>query len=488
MVVPTLKLEHIIHEPAFASCHIFGLFLYHDTFHTTNYWILIDETNSRGVKIKLAGDLSNYPKPKPGDVIRIHRLLLDKATKMPYIVHPRNVIVWTSFKKEPTVITVANSPTIGDEDNVRRAELERFFISTITPIARLSNPGILPTNHFNVAGRVEKISKDDYSNIILRINDGYNEIDLRVFPKRNDIEDGSHYESASKLQIGDLILVTNVKLLPRILLDLSANLKSGKWLRVVENESNLGRELNEKLKPLMDAEQNGSKKVKAVERTIEPNNNSSQEPRRSKRLQSMKTSSSQSSGASSSLGSPSPKKVPIIDTSSKIVNSNIPIYTKIASLKPDNYSHYYDIAGQVRGLPQEAPSFKNWLIQLYDGSTPCPQSYWTDLLKEPQENCVSILVYSKQKETDTSQHVDKVMRLKEGDFIYIKNIKSSWNEGKLRLELSANLLHGKSIEVIDKDTPFGIHLIEQCTFPQVEELTEEPSQDSIDNITNTPQI
>lgn len=462
MAVPILKLSQLSQAAESSSlCNIFGIFRNQEA----NYWNLIDESSSSVTKIKLCGNIKRYPTPIHGDIIRIHRLSFDNISKIPIIFDPRNVLIWTSFEGSPRPpITVAKNPTIETADEDRRYALEKYFLTLLTPIHRLTKNQSSET-YFSVAGRVDEVTKDEYSHINLMINDGTDRINLRVFKKENIMEVETHFETASNLQIGDFIVASSTKLI-RGKLDLSANLLYGRYLRGIDRNSILGKELCRKLginetQPnfnMIDNEQNNNSSLEST----------SSQPRRSKRIRDKNGSSITPTRSIT----PSPKKVAhdvVIQEHIKV--RDIPQF--------NNYHRYYNLAGQVRGQPNETPTFQNWVFQLHDGSVPVPQSFHADLVNEPVENCVTILVYSKQKPTDTGAHIEQTKQLCEGDLVYIKNLRTSWINNKLKLEMNANLTHGKSIEKLKKDSPLGIQLIEQCSFPQVEELTEDPSQESI---------
>lgn len=479
MMHPTLKIEHITatarqNGAELTPCHIFGIFLYDKSLSQgRNFWILADETCSRGVEIRILSDISNYPCPKPGDVVRIHRLNFDKNKGFPIVFSAKDVVVWRSFRNDPVPIHSSEKPTITDEDLTRRDELERFYLSKITSINKILNLEVnARTDLLDVSGRIENKSNDSYCNLIITLNDGSGIIDVRVFKKQNDEEDKVHYLRASELNKGDYMIVHNAKYSSRAcLLDLSANLRYCRWLRKVEILSHLGRELTHNLtskenhNPL-DDDDDKTETNNNTSQTTNPVDVQQSQPRRSKRLQARQ----EANGSQSSLGTPSPKK--------PAVGEPLPEFTAISNIEKTSGYRFYDLAGQVRGQPNEAPTFQNWCFQLYDGSKPVPPSFYSDNLLEPLEDCVTILVYSKQKPEDTSEHIDKVKCLKEGDFVYIKNIRATWTYGKLRLDLSANLQHGKSISIVNKNSRLGGRLVELCAFPQVEELTEQPSEES----------
>lgn len=452
---PTLKLDdvHLISQGLILDvtlCNVFGIFKEESTTRHSHFWVLKDETRVNGVRIKLCGDISNYPKAKTGDIIRIHRLSFDRNTKDPIVSHARNVVLWHSHQYEPTPITIANTPTICDDDIERRRTLEDLFCSMVHKISELTSKH-KEMVYCDVAGRLDEKSLDSYGNMILKICDGTGEIDVRVFPKRFPLESEIHHKVAVELKLKEYIIVTNVKYDHRYL-NLSANTTCGKSIRSVERSSILGVLLSESLVPIEEITENGSQSAQGAGPTL----------RRSPRLLAQQQS---------------PTINPINNNNNDRAEAVDPLseYTKIAGIKKERegFYNFYDIAGQVRSTPNETKLYSNWVFQLYDGSTPNFTSFYSDEVKEPVQDCFTILVYSNQKPGDTDAHINSVKSLHEGDLVAVKNVKASWKEGKLKLEMNANLKNGKSINVIEKDSQLGISLLEVVTNPIVEELLED---------------
>lgn len=468
----TLDLEEVSilsrsDSPEKCLFHLFGVFFREEKTQTITYWWLHDASHIGGLRIKLCGSLDQYPKPKPGDIVRIHRSSIDRNTRLPIILSPKNIIVWPSFKHKPVHLTIAKNPTITDEDEIKRRRLEQYFCSTLHKIEEVKAQRVPRGQFVNIAGRVDDIGKDPYGHLLLVVNDGSGTITVRVFAKRNPYDSNAHYEVASELKSGDFIVAISTKIDNQgVKLQLSANTQWGRSLRVVEKASMLGVTLDEALSG-QDLPQ-----VNVTEVNNEPQLISSQGSgfsdapiRRSPRIRELKERQTNQS-------SPSPPTSSQATTTPQPELPPLPSYTNISDLRiqRDGFFEFHDIAGQVRGEPNETKLYKNWVFQLYDGSSHRFASYYIDEVREPIKDCVTVLVYSKQKETDTDRHIECVKKLQEGDLVIMKNVKVSWRNGKIKLEMNANLVNGKSIEVIDKNSRFGKALLDIVTNPDVEEL------------------
>lgn len=141
--------------------------------------------------------------------------------------------------------------------------------------------------------------------------------------------------------------------------------------------------------------------------------------------------------------------------------------------KPMPYC-FYDIVGQVRAAPHVTSKYNNCVLQIYDGSLHKHQNFYALEVERVMPNCVLLYIYSKQKEEDTDEHIEKSKKMVEGDLIYVRNVKASFRDGKLKLELSANKVHGKSINVIDKNSDTGKALLNIVENPLVEGIDEIP--------------
>lgn len=434
-------------------CHIYGVFLEENK----SVWRLADESCPRGIEIQVNGDTCTYPKPKPGDIIRVHRLSF--KDKKPIISHPNTVVMWKAFKYNPTEITTARSPTLTDEDTKRRRVLETFYSSILDKLVETK-----PGGFFNVCGRVEDFFLDKAKATFL-INDGTGRLRIRCFKAVDPTDSNVHFETASsKLKIRDYIVATNVKYYsPKNTLDLSSNVSKGKSLRIVDCNSILGVRLSEAL----DSQRQEESKDESINHqqysvniqnpSQETTDSASTLPRRSPRLQQI---------AQLHQKEPNDSTESIVDATSS--------YTNIADImdRQTTYINFYDIAGQVRGQPTEV-KYANWIFQLYDGSRTTSKCWNEEDFIERHNNCATILVYSKQKENETDEHVEKVKKLTEGQLVSLKNVRASWKDSKLKLEMSANLMHGKSINLIDETSPLGIKLLEIVTNPVVDELVDE---------------
>lgn len=497
MSPPVLKLDDIFvlskaESPEHNLCHTFGVFLKEEPTNNSNFWTLADETLP-GLRLKLCGNLAEYPKPKAGDVVRIHRLGFDKVLKVPVILHPKNVVFWSASKYNPTPIHSSNKPTINNEDNERRKSLELSYYKSLNKIDHITK--IHYARYFNIAGRVDGISRDQFENIVIDVNDGTGVFKLRVFPKRADFESDDHFQVAKSLEKGDLIMATNAKLDNRNdKLNLSANSLSGRSLRILEKPSVIGVSISESLKDSMNSEssQNDLSSARSDQQIVfEDEDGAPPTPklRRSPRLNSQTNGSQHVSHCTPTINllsnpqNSSPNNAhqthqspvrqcrrspPLPSTTEgSVIN-----HTKLSNIKRDRdgFFSFYDFVGQVRSQPNETRQYQNWIFQLYDGSKLDYSSFYLDEVKQPVEDCACILVYSKQKPEDTDKHIEAIKKINEGDIVIVKNVKVSWKQDKAKFEMSANLLHGKSIQSIDKGSKFGLDLLERLTNPTVEEM------------------
>lgn len=454
-------------------CHLFAFFLHSERDANTYYWVLGDETLMGGYKIKMAPQIEDLPEAKPGDIIRIHRLSFDSVVKAPLAYH-KNVVVWPSFRQETKPVTKAARPTITADDEQRRRKLEALYCSRIFQINDLKNHHN-SGNLLQTAGQIVKKEKDLFGHLLLTLYDGTATITARVFHRSEDSryfnETNDHFDYASLQNVGNFIFINNVKLDKRNdYLNVSANSAYGKCLREVEKVSILGSRITHSIEEHVTVIEPQSK---------EPPASAAPPLRRSPRFQTGTIEepidilgSSQSQSQESQC-----ETKPII----------YPDYTKLKDIKRTfNGYEFYDIVGQVRSKPTLTRSFNNWVLQLYDGSKIDYTSFYIEEVHEPVQDCVVVLFYSKQKPTDTEKHIETVRKLHDGDLIMIKNVKASWKNDRLKLDLSANLEHGKSIEMIDKEGDFGRKLMEIVTNPIVEELLVQdqsfsaPSEDTSD--------
>lgn len=460
---PVLKLDDIVilskrNEPEIQCCHTYGIFK-DETTATSKLWHLTDDT-CRDISFRLCGALEEYPLPKPGDIVRIHRVSFDRNTKSPVILCGKNIVIWRGFRENPTPITKAKSPTITEDDAKRRKALEIYHESTIVPVELIARQ--TQGCFFTISGQIEDVSTDQYGNSLFKFRDGTGRFLLRVFPKRNEVETNIHFENASKLVVGDFIVATSVALdrATASKVNLSANIRHGRYLNKVEPNSYLGRKL---FLAIEDAESKNGHSDGAAAPTVateaqkRPAPEGSQPLRRSPRLNGQQ--------ADSSVLQVSPSQ----DAAAGVrEDPQVPEYTRISEIPmsgPTVKFSFYDLAGQVRGQPNETSNYGNWVFQLYDGSRPEYSCHYAEEVKEKEAHCVTILVFSKQTQKDTDQHIEVVKKLKSGDLVFVKNVKATWIGEKLKLEMSANLAHGKSITVIDKTTRFGEMLDDVVSNP-----------------------
>lgn len=495
----TLSIEDIItltrsSSPEYQRCHVFGVFRREDKFNSITHWILFDASDQNGLKIRLNGQLADYPKPKPGDIVRIHRLKVN--VPIPEIVKPNTVVVWPCAKYNPTPIYNARSPTITQDDDKRRRQLELLFFSTLECVAdTIASQGDGRARHRAVAGRVKAIVPDQFQNLEIVYVDNTGEYTLRVFPKKIDKEDNSHFEVAKELHPGDLFFATCCKLDSHAKrLNLSANLEYGRSLRRVEPESVLGIKLSERCPEVRRACPNGynASQSDTLSQDDNQSHNTSTANKRLRRSpivtrsRARNSNSPQNSTSGVSLSQRTSCDSQPAFLKNKQPEVKIPEYIKLSDIpRKDNYG-FYNIVGQVRGQPHETSKYGNWVFQIFDGSHHDIPSFHIHDVVDPQEKCLVVYVYSKQKESDTNDHIDKVKILKPGDLVYVRNIKASWNNGRLKLELSANLSHNKSIEVIDKNSPFGNQINSLVEWPEEPEtntvLTPEFMRDAPETI------
>lgn len=516
---PFLDLEDIsilsqADSPVIHLCHAYGIFLKEESTKNSYFWVLADKTHNN-LRVKLCGNLSEYPKPKPGDVVRIHRLGFDKVIRNPVVLSPKNVVFWSVTKYDPTPIHSSNKPTLSDEDHTKRKNLELHYYNSLNKIEQLRKNSY--SGYFNIAGRVGSTSSDQYNNILIDFHDETGRFILRVFPKKLDFESDEHYKAAESLKEGDLIVATYAKLDNRLdKLNLSANTQQGRSLRIVENSSILGVSISESLRkssrpnPNPNQNQNDLRLTNSNQQNAQENGTSPQMPnlRRSPRLNSQpnqnQAGSNHSSPSPQALNTESngfitsnnnnaqPPQSPRVLRSSQTPRTperqrinrpplpptprgSILNYTRLSDIRrqSDGFFSFYDVVGQVRSKPNETRLYQNWVFQLYDGSKIDYSSYYLDEVNQPVEDCVTILVYSKQKPRDTDRHVETIKRLNEGDLIVVKNLKVTWKNGKVKFEMNPNTEHGKSIQNIDKESKFGLELLEIVTNPMCEELLQD---------------
>lgn len=529
---PFLDLEDIsilskADSPVIHLCHAYGIFLKEESTKNSHFWILADKTYT-DLRVKLCGDISEYPKPKPGDVVRIHRLGFDKVLRNPVVLSSKNVVFWSVTKYNPTPIHSSNKPTLSDEDDKKRKTLELHYYNSLNKIEQLKKNSY--TGFFNIAGRVSSTSNDQYNNILIDFHDETGSFILRVFPKKLDFESDEHYKAAESIKEGDLIVATFAKLDNRLdKLNLSANTLQGRSLRIVENSSIIGVSINESLKNnsrpnpnqndlrltgsnQKDAQENGTtSQMPNLRRSprlnsqpnqnqtnsnhnsptclsrntesngsITNNNNDAQSPHSPRVLRSSQTLRSPQTPQGGEAQSPQNPRTPERQRINRpplppTPRGTILNYTRLSEIRrqSEGFFSFYDVVGQVRSKPNETRLYQNWVFQLYDGSKIEYSSYYLDEVNQPVEDCVTILVYSKQKPRDTDRHIETVKRLNEGDLIVVKNLKASWRSGKVKFEMNPNVEHGKSIQIIDKESKFGLELLEIVTNPMCEELLQD---------------
>jgi hypothetical protein len=442
--------------------HVYGIFRKETTFRSGFHWFIYDE--NKEIQIRPAGNYTDYPRPKPGDIIRIHRLRVNSSLKIAEIPMARNVVIWPAFQHEPKPISVARNPTLDENDKTRRRILEAYFCTRIAKLNDIASNRQNDVFYDAVAGRFESVSVDAYGHLEIMFTDGTASMVLRVFCKFKELEDDTHFKIASELKKGQYFVATNVKYDAYKRLNLSANLMHGRSIRPVEQSSILGMKLTESL----GAIDQGSSQVTAT------SNGTQSQPRRSPRLlHQNQDENCPNSQSQAQIDDPA-------GTTSQIVE-NFPKFTQFSDIQRKEYGYdFYDLVGQVRDKPRLTSTFGNCLLQIFDGSLHEFTNYFAPDVEHPLDGCLILLVYSKQKESDTNEHFEKAMSLQEGDIIHVTNVKVSFVQGKIKPELSANKSHNKSINKIGKRTPFGRKILNMAETPQVAEL-----RDIIDPVTET---
>lgn len=479
---PTLTLEQVSvlvtnPNPRHNLFHTFGLFKQELSLTGGTFWGLYDEFKNE-LHIELTGSITDYPRPKPADIIRIHRLKVDTVKRVARVTHPRNVIVWPAFQYNPTPITIARSPTICVDDINRRRTLESYFTTKITRIKEIIANRATCGIYYNVAGRVNNSVLDSYGHREIDFTDGTGKFVIRVFAKKQDNEDDRHFIEAEKLRIGDLFVATNVKIdKTRTKVDLSANLYYGRSLRSVESTSILGQSIREMIGPDGDLNHHDDQPCTSSQTQ---NNSSTPEVTRLRRSSRLNDGNSHDCNHNESNVDLEEQNLALVESYSSSHSTgepaeDIPPYTKFSEFQKeeDGKFQFYDVAGQVRGEAHETSLFNNYVFQLYDGSKHNHSNHHLYEIKDFNEGCLIIYVYSKQKDSDTNEHFEKAKSLKEGDLVFIRNLKVTFKQGKIKLEMSANKSHNKSINVIDKNSNFGIRILDDVENPYVEELAEE---------------
>lgn len=462
--------------------HVFGIYRYEISRPGGHQWLIFDE--HKEIPFRLGGNFMEYPRPKTGDIIRIHRSRINKEFKIAEIVKAINVIIWPAFQHDPKPISVAKTNTIDDTDNRRRRILEAYFCTRVfKPTEVLDN---LHKHYDAVAGRVESITSDCFGHLEITLIDKKAKVILRVFRKIENYDDETHFNVASELNPGQYLVATVVGVDSKKRLYLSANTKQGRSIRPVEESSILGAKLTESLGTVDDVSQASTSSTK----TNSSSNGSQGALRRSQRF----AQKNQQDENRQEVVAKSKACVKSTETSNSVapveirVSSPIlPKYTLFSDIqrRVSGYD-FYDIVGQVMDKPRLTPSYGNCVLQIFDGSRHDFINYFGQEVEHPNPGCLILLVYSKQKDYDTNEHLEKAMTLKEGDIVHVKNVKISFAGGKIKPELNANKSHDKSINVIDKRTCFGKKILDMALNPQVDELRDEIMDTSIDTEMSFP--
>lgn len=524
-VVPTRNLEEVHYAALNESekpdlCHVYAILRREEVKGSLHMWYLFDEFME--LAVSLCGRLEEYPRPKPGDVVRIHRLRIDTKKRRPEIMMGRNVVYWPAFQYDPKPVATAKDPTIAEEDNDRRRVLETLYSSTITRCLDILRSNDLDNHTWftAVAGCVEDNHLDMFEHHEIQFRDGteppvrpdqYRVLPtLRVFKPTGPQDSSSHYEVAKMLRKGQYFVATNVKLARNHRLNLSANEHFGRSLRHVEEASILGVKLKESLG---EPECNVTVDLQEPSSSQQP---SSQQP--SSQLPSSQQPSIQRPSSQQTVNSngklvplrrsprfsqnpdasqnPQPPKTDGQTTTETAQSTNHAVapattvanvakrepdlsFSRLSEIKPKETGYdFYNLIGQVRGMPQLTKQFNNCVLQLFDGSRHSFASHYDDEFEQMIDGCLVLHVYSKQREHDTNEHFERAMSLKPGDIIFVRNVKVSSRASRVKLELQANKLHNKSINLVDTDSSFGRKILDIVQTPQVEEIFTDEASDS----------
>lgn len=246
--------------------HLIGIFKYEETLgKDVHIWNLIDETSPDGLKICIRGMYSTYPKPKTGDIVRIHRIRLKIGQQYPECPQPQNVVLWRTFigGDPERYESLAKSPTITPVELERRKKLESFI-----PYTKISDICSLNTDHIDIAGRVLATNTCDglYHNHAIQLMDGTqltspwesfyqdkilkpisscDSVTIKIYSKQTPYDTDDHINVALALKEGDLVYMSNVRIFKvnnsKIKLELGSNHKFGKCIRLVHPSSLFGQ-------------------------------------------------------------------------------------------------------------------------------------------------------------------------------------------------------------------------------------------------------
>lgn len=501
--VPTLNFEEFREwmsaqeakssEVGESLCNIWGSFRFEERTNSGTYWHLADEERLTGIRILMHVDAKfeeKLPKVKPGYVVRIHRVYYNKKLREAGIKHPNTVVCWSIYQQVPTPLTIAKNPTITEVDEKRRKELEFFFIRNIEKAKELAASRIPGRSSITVAGRLKDKFKDQFDHIRLHFEDGTGQFAVRIFKPNKPHDTVDHYETALTLEPGDLFVVTGSTMHKSFtVVDLSCNLSDGRSIRKLDDPlCALAVTLNEDLKKLNPPPAPAPPPPPPQARPQDLNNNSSQdstgpvqnvEPaqkrlRRSPRLNQEVAQSSQSSAYSSQVSI-----VPLQEVPPKPIEQPqpLPSYTTLeeieSGMRRSGRSSYqfFDIAGQIRGVPNETPKYNNMVLQFFDGSKNTIKSFHVDLATDVVEECVTILVFNpaENRPQDTKKHIEDAKKLKEGDLVLIRNVKVQIRDDKFSFELASNNCNGKGIYLQEPNSKFGMHIEARVNNPPFEE-------------------
>lgn len=507
----TITLDEVAvqrHAPTLKDYDVYGIFKQAESKPPSTFWVLRDESRQEGEQFKLEGPIENYPDPKPGDIVRIHRAFTDKLFKVPKVAKGQDVVIWRAHKYKPVAITKAKTYSVVD-DEAKRRKLECLYCSWLTKLSVVNvQPNLKPP--YDVCGRIGAKRFDAYGNLLVTIDDGTGHIDIRIFPKKLDFETNDHFDTAYHAEVGDFIVVTGTKPNKQNNLDISANLMLGRSLRLVEPQSILGVLLAEAL---------GGQETGFVPTLEDPNGNGL---RRSPRLLAQKASATYAEhNYANKRRVDSEQSPPTILTANPVVTYNTTStstdtnhhlhpnestngpqqqaertairqlvaetqqfdLTKLCDIKfsSDNSKRFFNIAGQVIGEPV-VNGYGHCVFQLFDGTPPHYASADSGEFEKPAPDSVTVVVYRRQKDTDTNEHIEIAQKLRGGDIVRVNNVRAYTRNSRLKIELSANLTNNKSIKPVDKTSELGIRILEQVNNPYLDVLSESvhSSQDLAD--------
>ena len=259
--------------PVSHKCYVnvYGIVSRYDT--DTNYdkkLFIIDETTSL-FPVKLLSGKSNrtYPMFLPGDIVRIHRLMLTTDRMDKCCQDPKDILLFKGFQTEDSFepISCAETFTINDFDKKRKQELEEWHSDELlsNTLDKLKD---IESDYVDIVGQI--INKANaYDKVYVKLWDttkpcfksyfrgelemtSDNNTELVQLIDHNEMSIqtvlyGRHSLTAMQFKSWDLIVIFNAIIkwngTSSAELRLSEAMKWGKEVRMICNESILGRKL-----------------------------------------------------------------------------------------------------------------------------------------------------------------------------------------------------------------------------------------------------